>query len=157
MVFLELRLDLGYILELWWGWTFKTLVFQRCQDSFLVARDISGISMRLGQAIQTTLNVRQETDCSFLVSSVILGFLSIFKNSQASSPFEALYSACLSMFKMDVRPAVQMRWGPRVSLWSPQGIQTSFRFESSKMILHSSHCRKIQPSFESLHLGVHSN
>ena len=27
MVFLELRLDLGYILELWWGWTFKTRVF----------------------------------------------------------------------------------------------------------------------------------
>ena len=43
---------------------------------------------------------------------MILGFLSIFKKSQASSPFEALNSACLSRCQRDVKP-VQMRWGPR--------------------------------------------
>ena len=32
---------------------------------------------------------------SFLISTVILGFLSIFKKSQALSTFEALISACL--------------------------------------------------------------
>ena len=35
------------------------------------------------------LEVRWETKHPFLVSAEILGFLSIFKNSQASSPFEA--------------------------------------------------------------------
>ena len=42
------------------------------------------------------LEMWRETKCPFLVSTVILGFLSIFKKSQASSPFEALNSACLS-------------------------------------------------------------
>ena len=35
-----------------------------------------------------TLEERQETKHPFLVGTVILGFLSIFKKSQASSPFE---------------------------------------------------------------------
>ena len=50
------------------------------------------------------LEVRQETDVHTLVGSVILGFLSIFKKSQASSPFEALNSVCLSNCQRDVRP-----------------------------------------------------
>ena len=37
-------------------------------------------------------------------------FLSIFTKSQASSPFEAMNSAQLSMFQKDVRPSVQKRW-----------------------------------------------
>ena len=40
---------------------------------------------------------------------VILGFLSIFKKSQASSPFEALNSVCLSRYQSDVIPPIQMR------------------------------------------------
>ena len=35
---------------------------------------------------------RRENQCSFIVATVILGFLSIFNKSQASSPFEALNS-----------------------------------------------------------------
>ena len=42
------------------------------------------------------LEVRRETQHPFLVSTVILGSLSIFKKSQALSPFEVLNSACLS-------------------------------------------------------------
>ena len=76
-------------------------------------RDTSGISSRLGRAIRTLLEVRWETQIPFLVSTVILGFLSIFKKSQASSPFEALNSACLYRCQRDVRPPVQMRCGPR--------------------------------------------
>ena len=38
------------------------------------------------------LVVRRETKHRFLVGRVILGLLSIFKKSQASSPFEALKS-----------------------------------------------------------------
>ena len=43
---------------------------------------------------------------------MILGFLSVFRKNQASSPFEALNSACLSRCQRDVRHPVQMRRGP---------------------------------------------
>ena len=58
------------------------------------------------------LEVRQETKAHFLVGTVILGFLSIFKKSQASSRFEALNSPCLSRCQRDVIPPVQMRQRP---------------------------------------------
>ena len=51
--------------------------------------------MTLGRGIRTLLEVRRETEVPFLVATVILGFLSIFGKGQASSPFKALYSACL--------------------------------------------------------------
>ena len=41
------------------------------------------------------LEVRQETKFNFLFGTVILGTLSIFKKSQAWSPYEALNSVCL--------------------------------------------------------------
>ena len=86
---------------------------QRRQDCSLVTRDTSGISLRLGRAIGTFLEVRREIQGPFPVSTGILGFLSIFKRSQASSPFEALNSACVSRCQRDVRPPVEMRRGPR--------------------------------------------
>ena len=58
------------------------------------------------------LEERQETVVHFLVGTLILGFLSIFKKSQGSSPFEALNSVCLSRCQRDVIPPVQMRWRP---------------------------------------------
>ena len=48
----------------------------------------------------------------FLVVTVILVFLSIFKWSQASPPYEALNSVCLSKGQRDVRPPGQMRQKP---------------------------------------------
>ena len=56
--------------------------------------------------------MRQETEVHFLVGTVILGFRSIFKKSQASSPNEALNSVCPSRCLRDVRPPVQMRRTP---------------------------------------------
>ena len=56
--------------------------------------------------------MRQETELQFLVGTVILGFLSILKKSQASSPYEALNSVYLSRGQRDVRPPVQMRRTP---------------------------------------------
>ena len=50
----------------------------------------------LGRTIRMLLEVNQETEFHFLGGTVILGFLSIFKKSQAISPFEALNSVCLS-------------------------------------------------------------
>ena len=58
------------------------------------------------------LEVKQETEVHFLVGTVILGFLSIFKKSKASSTFEALNSVCLSSCQSDMIPPVQMRRRP---------------------------------------------
>ena len=58
------------------------------------------------------MEVKQETEVHFLVGTVILGFLSIFKKSKASSAFEALNSVCLSRCQSDVTPSVQMRRRP---------------------------------------------
>ena len=52
----------------------------------------------------------REAKRPILVGTVILVFLSIFTKSQASSPFESMNSAHLSMCKKDVRPSVQKRW-----------------------------------------------
>ena len=54
------------------------------------------------------LEVRQETKAHFLFGTVIFGFLSIFKKSQASSPFEALNSVCLSRYESNEIPPIQM-------------------------------------------------
>ena len=53
------------------------------------------------------LDVKQENEVQFLGGTVILGFLSIFKKSKASSPFEALNSVCLSRCQSDVIPPVR--------------------------------------------------
>ena len=53
--------------------------------------------------------MRQEIEFHSLVGTEILGFLSNFKKSQASSPFEALNSMCLSRCQTAVIPPVQMR------------------------------------------------
>ena len=58
------------------------------------------------------LEVKQETEVHFLVGTVILGFLSIFKKSKASPHFEALNSVCLSRSQSDMTPPVQMRRRP---------------------------------------------
>ena len=56
--------------------------------------------------------MKQETEVHFLVGTVILGFLSIFKKSKGSSPFEALNSVRLSRGQSDMIPPVQMRRRP---------------------------------------------
>ena len=74
----------------------------------------------LGRKIQTLLEVSREAKRPLLFGTVILVFLSIFTKSQASSPFEAMNSAHLSMCQKDVRPSVKKRWRtmafPRVSI-----------------------------------------
>ena len=91
----------------------KLVFVQQCQDSCLVMRDTSVMSTRPGRAIMTLLEVRRETEGPFLDATVIWGFQSIFKKSQASSPFEELKSACLSRCQRDVSPPVQMSRGTR--------------------------------------------
>ena len=86
---------LWYILKLQQGWPSKLVFVQQRQDSCLVMRDTSRISSRLDRAIGTLLRVRRETQCPFPVATGIPGFLSIFKRSQASSPFLIIYFICL--------------------------------------------------------------
>ena len=72
--------------------------------------DTSGREIRLGMTVRRILKVRREAKRPLLVGTVILVFVSIFTKSQASSPFEAMNSAHLSMCKKDVRPSVQKSW-----------------------------------------------
>ena len=59
----------------------KLHIVQQSQDSCLVRMDTSGISTMFGKIIQTLLEVRWETKHPFLVSTEILGFVSVFKKS----------------------------------------------------------------------------
>ena len=59
------------------------------------------------------LEVRQEIQCPLSVATGILGFLSIFKRSQASSPFESWTSACLSRYQRDMRHPIEISRGTR--------------------------------------------
>ena len=86
---------------------------QRRQDSCLVTKDTSGMYTSLGRTIWTLLEVRRETEHHFLFGTVILGLLSIFTKSQASSAFEALNTAYFSRCQRDVRAPVQMWRRPR--------------------------------------------
>ena len=89
--------------------TSKLVFIQRYQDSSLVARDTSGFSSRFGRQEKKPLKVTQENQGPIQVVTRILKFLSIFKRSQASSPFESLNSAFLSSCQRDVRLPVEMR------------------------------------------------
>ena len=59
------------------------------------------------------LDVKWEFRSLFLFDTVILGFLTILKNCQASSKFEAVNSTWLSICQMHVRPLFEMKWRPR--------------------------------------------
>ena len=95
----------------------------------------------LSRTIRTHLEVKQETEVQFLVGTLILGFLSIFKKSKASSPFKALNSVCLSRCQSDVIPPVQMRRRP-----------TAFsRVSTGDSDIPSSCDMKREPKFKPLH------
>ena len=94
----------------------------------------------LGSKIRMLLYLRQETEVHFLVGTMILGFLHIFKKSQASSPFAALNSVCLSRCQRDVILPVQMRRRP-----------TAFSKDSTgDSDIPSSYEMKNEPEFKTL-------
>ena len=86
------------------------------------------------------LEVTQEAKRPLLVGRVILVFLSIFTKSQASSPFEAMNSAHLSMCQRDVRPSVQKWW--RTMAFS--------RVSTGDSVIPSSWEMKYDPAFKPL-------
>ena len=104
--------NLVYILEIRQRWPFKTHV---CSSTSGLLSSYEGHLRNLHEAWQGNTDAsRGEAGDPGSLSScqLILGFLSVFNKSQASSPFEALNSACLSRCQRDVRPPVQMRRGP---------------------------------------------
>ena len=102
--------------------------------------DTAGSYTKLGRTKRTLLEVRQEAKSPLLIGRVILVFLSIFTKSQASSPFEAMNSAHLSMCQKDVRPSVQKRW--RTMAFS--------RVSTGDSLIPSSCEMKYEPAFKSL-------
>ena len=99
--------------------------------------------------------MRPETKGHFLVGTVILRFLKIFKKSQASSTFATLNSVSLSRCQRNVRSLMEMRWKPRVFCrvsTVDSDILSSCDMNDEPAL---SLCREIRPSFESGHLGVH--
>ena len=84
--------------------------------------------------------MKQETEVHFLVGKVILELLSILKKSNASSPFEALNSVCLSRLQSDMIPPGQMRRRP-----------TAFsRVSKGDIDIPSSYDMKHEPEFKPL-------
>ena len=118
----------------------KPVFVQRHQNSSLVVRDTLGFSSRLGSTIGTPLEVQCETQGPFPVATGILESLSIFKRSQASSPFEALNSVFLSSCQSDVRSPVEMRRGTRAF----------YRVSTGDSGIPSSCEMTVEPAFKSL-------
>ena len=86
------------------------------------------------------LKVRREAKRPLLVGKFIFVFLSIFTKCQASSPFEAMNSAHLSMCQKDVRPSVQKKW--RTMAFS--------RVSTGDSVIPSSCEMKYEPAFKTL-------
>ena len=99
--------------------------------------------------------MRSETEDHSLFDTVILGFLTIFKNCQVSTKFEAVNSTWLSSCQRDARPLFEMMRRPR----SFCRVSTGDSVILSSCDMNDEHalslCREIWPSFQSGHLGVH--
>ena len=98
-----------YILELRRGWPFETRL---CSAKSGLLSSYDGNLGKLNYAWPVNTDPsggEQGGKRPLFVGIDILVFLSIFTNSQASSPFEALNSAHVSNSQMVVRPSVQKR------------------------------------------------
>ena len=132
--------NLGYIPELRQGRPFKARI---CSVTSGILSRYEGHRINLLEACRATktvIEVSLEIQGTFLVATVILRFPSTFKKSQSSSPFEALNSAWLSGYQREVRPPVQMRWGPRAF----------YMVSTGDLDIPSSCVMKEQPAFKPL-------
>ena len=89
--------------------------------------------------IRMLLEVRRETKGPFLVSTVILGILSIFKKCQASSAFDALNSKSLRGIK-----------GCEATCPEDTGTRVSSRISTQDSDIPSSCQMKDEPAFKPL-------
>ena len=113
MVFLELQREPGVYSRVTAGMANQTRVCLMV-SGLLSSYDAYLMNLNcLGRTRRMLLEVWRETEGDFLVGTVILEFLTIFKKSQASSTFETLTSTRLSRYQRDASPLVQMRWRHR--------------------------------------------
>ena len=105
--------NLGYILELRRGCPFESGVCSVKSGHLSRYEGQLRNVTRRRRTIRTLLEVKWEFRSLFLFDTVILGFLTILKNCQASSTFEAVNSTWLSSCQRHVRPLFEMKWRPR--------------------------------------------
>ena len=86
---------------------------QWSQDTCLGMRDNSGMKTSRGRSIRTLLEVKWEFRSHFLFDTVILAFLTMLKNCQASWTFQAVNSTWLFSCQRHIRPLFEMKWRPR--------------------------------------------
>ena len=91
----------------------KLKFVQWIQDTCLGMRDISGMLTKHCRTIRPLLEFKWEFKSLFLFDTVKLGFLTILKNCQASSTFQAVNSTWLSICQRHVTPFFDMKWRPR--------------------------------------------
>ena len=111
-LFLSCSGNLGYVLELRWGYPLKTFV---CSATSVLLSSYDGHLRNLNYAWQyNTDSCGGEAGDRGSLSSwnSDIGIPIHFKKSQASSPFEPFNSLCLSRCQRDVIPPVQMRRRP---------------------------------------------
>ena len=133
-----------YILELWRGWLFETRV---CSAKSGLLSSYVGHLGKLNYVWQENTEVSRSEpggQASLISWQSYLVFLSIFRKSQASSPFEALNSAHLTKCQRDVRRSVQnslktMAFS-RVST-GDSDIPSSCEMKKEPAFNHLSHCR----------------
>ena len=104
--------NLESIPELRWGWPFKARL---CSVTSEILSSYGGHRLNLLEAWQGNKDSyrSQPGDPGYFSSCHSdVGIPIIFNKSQASSPFEALNSACLSRCQRDVKPPVQISRGP---------------------------------------------
>ena len=109
-IFTSFARKLAYLLELPLGRPLKTRV---CSVMSGLLSSYEGNLRNIHEAWQGNTEAsrgKAGDEDPFPVATVILGFQSIFKKSQASSPFESLNSTCLLRCHRDVRPPIQLRW-----------------------------------------------
>ena len=112
-VFSSCGWNLGYILELQRGCSFETEVFSvKSGHLFRYEGQLRNVNWH-GRTIQRLLEVKGQFRSLFLFDTVILGFLTILKNCQASSKFEAVKPTWISSCQSHVRPLSEMKWRPR--------------------------------------------
>ena len=78
----------------------------------------------------------------FLFDKVILGFLTILKNCQASSKFEAVNSTWLSSCQRHVRPIFEIKWRPRAFSRVSTGDSYILSFVIRTMSMHEASAGK---------------
>ena len=131
---------LVYILELRRRWPFETRV---CSAKSGLLSSYDGQLGKLNYAWQENTDAfgsEPGAKLPLLVSRVILVFLSIFRKSQASFPFEALKLGHLLKSQIDVRPYVQKRLR----------IRDFFRVSSGDSDIPYSCEMKDEPAFKAL-------